>query len=42
MLLQGLGTMGPLFKNVAIAGTLLFFINNQFDKTEKNVYEKKS
>lgn len=30
--LQGLETMGPLFKNVAIAGALLFFINNQFDK----------
>lgn len=30
--LQGLGTMGPLFKNVAIAGALLFFVNNQFDK----------
>lgn len=40
--LQGLETMGPLFKNVAIAGALLFFINNQFDKTAKNVYEKKS
>ncbi len=38
--LQGLETMGPLFKNVAIAGALLFFINNQFDKT-KLAYEKK-
>lgn len=30
--LQGLETMGPLFKNVAIAGGLLFFINNRFEK----------
>lgn len=39
--LQGLETMGPLFKNVAIAGALLFFINNQFDKTKLVAYEKK-
>lgn len=38
--LQGLETMGPLFKNVAIAGALLFFINNQFDKSKEIVYEK--
>lgn len=30
--MQGLETMGPLFKNVAIAGALLFFINNRFEK----------
>ena len=30
--LQGFQTMGPLFKNVAIAGALLFFINNRFVK----------
>lgn len=29
--MQGLETMGPLFKNVAIAGALLFFINNRFE-----------
>lgn len=40
--LQGLETMGPLFKNVAIAGALLFFINNQFDKNNEINYEKKS
>jgi putative oxidoreductase len=40
--LQGLETMGPLFKNVAIAGGLLFFINNQFDKNNEINYEKKS
>lgn len=34
--LQGLETMGPLFKNVAIAGALLFFINNQFNNKQKN------
>ena len=40
--LQGLETMGPLFKNVAIAGALLFFINNQFDKNNEINYGKKS
>lgn len=30
--LQGFQTLGPLFKNVAIAGALLFFINNRFEK----------
>lgn len=40
--LQGLETMGPLFKNVAIAGALLFFIINQFDKNNEFNYEKKS
>lgn len=29
--MQGLETMGPLFKNVAIAEALLFFINNRFE-----------
>ena len=29
--MQGLETMGPLFKNVAIAGALLFFINNRIE-----------
>lgn len=29
--LQGWHTSGPLFKNVAIAGGLLFFILNKFD-----------
>lgn len=38
--LQGLETVGPLFKNVAIAGGLLFFINNQFDKTKLKEYER--
>lgn len=40
--LQGLETMGPLFKNVAIAGALLFFISNQFDNNNEINYEKKS
>jgi putative oxidoreductase len=40
--LQGLETMGPLFKNVAIAGALLFFICNEFDKSKHFEYEKKS
>jgi putative oxidoreductase len=39
--LQGLETMGPLFKNVAIAGALLFFINNQFETNNEINYEKK-
>jgi len=36
--LQGWETSGPLFKNVAIAGGLLFFIMNEFKTTkeEKN------
>lgn len=40
--LQGWSTAGPLFKNIAIAGGLLFFIINNFesDKTEK--YEAKT
>lgn len=40
--LQGLETMGPLFKNVAIAGALLFFINNQFNDNREINYDKKS
>ena len=40
--LQGLETIGPLFKNVAIAGGLLFFINNKFDHTKQFDHEKKS
>lgn len=32
--LQGWSTAGPLFKNVAIAGALLFFIMNNFDSTK--------
>ncbi len=40
--LQGLETMGPLFKNVAIAGALLFFIFNQFDKNKEVNYDEKS
>lgn len=39
--LQGLETMGPLFKNVAIAGALLFFIFNPFGKN-KECYEEKN
>lgn len=30
--LQGWDTAGPFFKNVAIAGALLFFITNKFNK----------
>ena len=40
--LQGMETMGPLFKNVAIAGALLFFIDNQFDNSKEINYEKKN
>jgi len=40
--LQGLETMGPLFKNVAIAGALLFFIKNQFNDNREINYDKKS
>lgn len=40
--LQGIETIGPLFKNVAIAGALLFFIINQFDNNKEFNYEKKS
>lgn len=40
--LQGLETIGPLFKNVAIAGALLFFIKNQLDNSKEINYEKKS
>ena len=40
--LQGLETMGPLFKNVAIAGALLFFINNQFDNNNESDHEKET
>lgn len=29
-------TLGPLFKNIAIMGGLLFFILNDFNKTQKN------
>lgn len=39
--LQGIESMGPLFKNVAIAGALLFFIFNQFEKTKLTEYENK-
>ena len=40
--LQGIETMGPLFKNIAIAGGLLFFIFNRFDNQKLVQYEKKS
>ena len=40
--LQGLETIGPLFKNVAIAGALLFFIFNQFDKNREINYDEKN
>lgn len=40
--LQGLETIGPLFKNVAIAGVLLFFIKNQFNDNRQINYDKKS
>lgn len=38
--LQGLETTGPLFKNIAIAGALLFFITNQVEKSKMTNYEK--
>lgn len=37
--LQGWSTSGPLFKNVAIAGGLLFFILNDFKPKELKEYE---
>jgi putative oxidoreductase len=37
--LQGWSTAGPLFKNIAIAGALMFFINNNFEPLKKNDYE---
>lgn len=40
--MQGIETMGPLFKNIAIAGGLLFFIFNQFDNQKLVEYEQKS
>lgn len=39
--MQGRETMGPLFKNIAIAGALLFFIFNQFDRPKFMQHEKK-
>ena len=38
--LQGWSTAGPLFKNVAIAGALLFFMMNNFESKTKD-YEAK-
>lgn len=40
--LQGWSTAGPLFKNVAIAGALLFFIMNDFKSTKTRKYEAHS
>lgn len=40
--LQGWQTVGPLFKNVAIAGGLLFFIINGLDSTIIKNYEIKN
>lgn len=40
--LQGWSTAGPLFKNVAIAGALLFFIMNNFESTKTKKYESQS
>lgn len=40
--LQGWSTAGPLFKNVAIAGGLLFFIMNDFKSTKTRKYEAQS
>ncbi len=40
--LQGWQTVGPLFKNVAIAGGLLFFIINKLDSSTMKNYEIKS
>ena len=38
--MQGIETMAPLFKNIAITGGLLFFIFNQFDNDKLVEYEK--
>lgn len=40
--LQGWSTAGPLFKNVAISGALLFFIMNDFKSTKTIKYESQS
>lgn len=40
--LQGWSTAGPLFKNVAIAGALLFFIMNNFESNKIKRYEAQS
>jgi putative oxidoreductase len=40
--LQGWSTSGPLFKNVAIAGGLLFFILNDFKSKELKEYESEA
>lgn len=40
--LEGWNTAGPLFKNVAIAGALLFFIMNDFESTKTRKYEAQS
>ena len=40
--LQGWSTAGPLFKNVAIAGGLLFFIINNFESGKRKKYETQS
>lgn len=37
--LQGWSTAGPLFKNVAIAGALLFFIMNDFESIKTRKHE---
>ena len=37
--LQGWSTVGPLFKNVALAGVLLFFITNDFSSIKTEEYE---
>lgn len=40
--LQGWSTAGPLFKNVAISGAILFFIMNDFESTKTKKYESQS
>lgn len=40
--LQGWDTAGPLFKNIAIAGALLFFILNDFELNKSKKYETQS